>query len=560
MDRLTAATRKTLRTAEWGRRLSAGQRSPPYTKAAMAKTPAHPGIESAMQDQIVALKQKIHLLEYDHREYQESASNTIDQNQEAIKLLQQENKTLNREIALEKKRHADREAKGGPVVIQLREGKLYDTIKRLNALRHQAEVRMKHLEELESMLKKNATITQNKAKTTEKEEIQRLLENKIEEVRLKLQDAEHINSVYRKMVNHLQEELPMFTPQIQQLETETLLFKNELKDLKILNKNAVMSRDSALAEHKDVKKKFRCNRRNKKTILHELSRQANEMRLYKKEQATSGVFTVVQAPDNAYVIFSTQDKEGRVAVNKEALQKIKEATGALNKCEVLQRYIKQEETRKYLEKEKLIAEITLGEIKDKQEKMDNARQELKYSGQAKLQVKLSNNLKTLEELRIQLQLESEKHDKFKMEAEKTGNILNKVTSEVKRLAIRLRYIKVSETNLPVMDLSLDLHVLDILSIIGQRLQKFKKQLEGQDVEKLFTEMKGEKFPDTIKCNVPASNLLISLLSPTEQGMSDDEDSEEDNDVMSRTSIKKISKQVIMSNRRASLWSEKWVEQ
>ncbi|XP_040275824.1 outer dynein arm-docking complex subunit 3-like [Bufo bufo] len=538
--------------------VNGGQRSRADTKTAMPRTPTLLGIKSSIQDQMAALQQKIQLLEYDHIADQESASHTIKVNQETIKLLQQENKKLNQELAEEKQRQVDRETKSGHVIVQLKEGKLHDSIKRFNALCHQAQVRIKRLEELESMIKQNAAV-QNNNEATQEEQIQHHLENKLEEARLKLQDIEHINSIYNKITTHLQEEMATYQPQIQQLETEILVFGNELKDVKTMKKNAVVSRDKAWAEYRHQKKEYRCKHSSREQILRNLTHQAKERRHYKKEQAKSVVFIEVQAPTDAYEVPPAQEEEERICTYEQALENIKEAIGVTSKSEVIQRFINQGEKRKYLEKEKLKAETTLSELKDKQKNTDNALQELKYSAQAKLQAKLSNNLKTLEELRTRLHLETKKQDKFKMNAEEIAEVLNKAKSEVKRLAIRLRHLKLPGTSFPVKDLSLDLHALDLLAVIGQKLQNLQKQLEGEDIDEIFREMKSKEYLETIERNLPVSNLRISLLSPTKEETSDDEDSGEDDEVMTRESIKKLSQQISLFKRKANIWCEKWVK-
>ncbi|XP_056407693.1 outer dynein arm-docking complex subunit 3-like [Hyla sarda] len=529
--------------------VSSGQKSRAETKKGMAGTPSLPGIKSPIKDQMVSVQKKTQLLEFDHKVYQESVSHTIKKHKETIQLLQQQNEKINWEIALEKKRQADRETQCGQAITQLKEDKLHDSIKRLNALCYQVQVRKKHLEGLESQLNRNDTVMQN-SKITQEEQMQRFLESKLEEASIKFQDVKHINSVYGKMITHLQEELPTFPTLIQQLNPEILLFRNELKEVRIMKKNMIMSRDTARAQHKHQKKEYRHNRRNKEQILRALTHQIKKIRRYEKERDKSGVFKRPHATIDVHKVPPAEKGEERIHVYKEALKKIKKATGACTKGELLQRFIKQGETRKHLEKEKIMTEQSLSELKDKQTKMDNALKELKYSSQAPLQAKLSNNLKTLEELQTQLQLESEKHDKLKMEAEETREILHKATSEVKLLARRLQYIMVPGTNLSVTDLSPDIPALDLLTIIGQKLQKLQKQLEAQNKEDIFKEMNEKKR------NLPTSKLPISLLPAIQD--SSDEDSDEEWDEM-RASIKKISHQITKSN-AMKFWSNKWVKQ
>ncbi|XP_073505701.1 outer dynein arm-docking complex subunit 3-like [Phyllobates terribilis] len=523
----------------------------------MPRSPSLSEIKSSIQDQMVVLQQKIQVIQYDHKAYQESTSHAIKENEEAIRQLHQENKKLNQELVQEKRTQADREAKAkdGKDVLQFNESKLHDTIKHLNALYHQAQVRRKCLEEMELMLKRNAAVQQND-RSIQEEQFQHLLENKLEEAKIRLQDVKHMSSVYRKIITLLQDEIPIFQPQIEQLETEILLFKNELKDLKIMNRNVAISRDNAWAEYQCLKKDYRSKRNHKEQILHNLNHQANERRQFKKTKTKSGEVIEDQALTD-YEVSLAQEMEERVHTYEEATEKMKKATGVVNECEVLQRFLNQEEKLKYLAKERLKAETTLSDVKDTQERIANLLKEIKYSKQVKLQAELSDNQKILEDLQGRLQLESKNQDDFKKEFKKVHEVLNKATSEVMRLEIKLQLNKISRANFPLKDLSLNTSVLDLLAIMGQKLQNLQKQLEGQDAEEIFREMEEEEFVDIIERNLPASNLRISLLSPAKVDESDDEAGGEDRYLITRENIKKISEQITISKRKANIWCEKW---
>ncbi|XP_075118341.1 outer dynein arm-docking complex subunit 3-like [Leptodactylus fuscus] len=536
MDYPSATSTKNIRTCkEWGRMVNSNLRSRADGKSAMSKTPSLFETKSSIQDQMSALKQKIKILEYDHNVYQESTSHTIKENQETIKLLQQENKKLSKELVQEKQRQADREAKCAQVVLQLKESKLHENIKHHNALSHQAQVRVKRLEELESLLQQYATFSQNN-KTNTDENTQYLLENKLAETRLKLQDIEHINSVYSKITNHIQEEMPTFQPQIQQTEAEILLFKNEIKDLKTKKQNVIMSRNKALAEYQHLKKEYRSKRSNTHQNLRHLTYQAIERRHYQKKQAKS-VVKIEHSTIYSYEISLPQEEEERIYTIEDELDVMKEVICTTNKCEVLQSFTNQVETRKNLEKKKLQAETTLSELKDKLEKVDKVLQEQKYSKQSKVEAQLSKELKALEELRTQLQLESQNKDKCKMEKEKTAKALDKAISEVKRLDKRLENIKLPEnfSNLP-----LDPQVLDLLDSLGQKMQSLQKHLKEQDIEEIYREMEEEEILDIVELNLPSTNLRTKLPSE-EQEKSDTEDSGEDCEVLTTESEKWVSK-------------------
>ncbi|XP_069599906.1 outer dynein arm-docking complex subunit 3-like [Ranitomeya imitator] len=580
---------RTKKIGTWQERakmVDGGQRSWANTTIVIPRSPSLSERKSLIQDQMVVLQQKIQLIEYDHKAYQESTSYTIKENEETIRVLHQENKKLNKELVQEKQIQADREAKvkDGKDVLKLNENKLHDTIKHLNSLYHQTQVRRKCLEEMELMLKQNAGVKQDRS--FREEQIQHFLENKLEEAKIKLQDVKHMRSVYRKITTILQDEMPTFHPQIEQLEAEILLFKKELKELKLMNHNVAISRDNAWAEYQNLKNEYRSIRIQKEQILRNLNHQANERRQFKKTKTKPGEIIEDQAPTD-YEASLAEEMEVRVRSYEEATEKIKEATGAVNENEVVQRFLYQEEKLKHLEKEKLKAETTLldidycclaffyqnkyceligfavvldggqSDMKDTQEKTVNLLKETKYSKQVKLQAELSDNQKILEDLQERLQLESKNLNYFKKEFEKIREVLAKATSEVKRLQIKLQLNKISWGKFPPKDLSFNSPVLDLLAIIGQKMQNLQKLLEGHDAEEIFREMEEEDFVDIIERNLPASNLRISLLSPAKLDESDDEAGEEDCFQITRETIKKISERITISKRKANIWCKKW---
>ncbi|XP_073428040.1 outer dynein arm-docking complex subunit 3-like [Dendrobates tinctorius] len=538
---------------ERGKMAGRGLRSWADTTIVMPRSPSLSEIKSSIQ----VLQQKIQLIEYDRMAYQERTSHTIKENEETLRLLHEEIKKLNQELVQEKQIQSDREAKAKKDVLKLHENKLHDTVKHLNALHHQAQVRRKCLEEMELMLKQNAGVKQ-KNRNIQEEQIQHFLENKLEEAKMKLQDVKHIRSVYRKITTLLQDEMPTFQPQIEQLKTVILLFKKELKDLKLMLHNVAISRDHAWAEYQHLRKEYHSKCIHKEQILRNLNHQANERRQIKKTKTKSGEIIVEDQAPTDYEVSLVEGIEKRVRTYKEATEKIKEATGAVNECEVLQRFLNQEEKLKYLEKEKLKAETTLSDVKNTKEKTVNLLKEIKFSKQEKLQAELSDNQKILEDLQERLQLESKNLSDYKKKLEKTHEVLAKATSEVKRLEIKLQHNKISWAKFPLKDLSLNTPVLDLLAVIGQKMQNLQKQLEGEDAAEIFREMEEEEeFVDTIERNLPASNLRISLLSPTKLDESDDEAGGEDRFLITRETIKKISEQSTISKRKANIWCEKW---
>ncbi|KAG8540431.1 hypothetical protein GDO81_004913 [Engystomops pustulosus] len=377
----------------------------------------------------------------------------------------------------------------------------------------------------------------------------RLLENRLEKAQLKLQESEHIYSVYQKLKDHMQEESLTFQSQLDLLEAEILRQRNELKELQMMNKDAVMSRDMARADLQRQEEDFHRERRERERILQEYKRQAEERRMFAERaerRAQRVTLPGEDAPTDIQLVSNVHEEEKAIRTYQEAFQRIKEATGVTDTQEVVRRFIAQGETHRHLEELKSENEKTLVRLKEEKERLQDAFQELKYSGEAKL----SSGQQVLEELQAHLQKEEKRRDKYKEEFEKMTKILVAGKSGVDHLATKVQHIKVPRSHFPAKDLSpqSDEYVLDILDTTDQKLQKLLEELEGQNIGEILRQMEEEEFQASIEGKLPAFNVRIPLPAATKPDtFEDDEDSGEDEgDVVTRASLKKQSQQIIES--------------
>ncbi|XP_066449755.1 outer dynein arm-docking complex subunit 3 isoform X2 [Eleutherodactylus coqui] len=537
-------------------------------EAAMPSTATLSRVKPPIHEQITELQKKIQLLDGDHKAYQESATATIQKNWETIQFLRQENKKLHRKLAdalsgdekvIKEAFHSNvveraaMRSKSGQAAVQVMDQKLCDKIKRLNSLLHQTEVRRKRMEELQTVYKQNAAGEEDKTEKNGGEEQEgqtlRLLENRLEKAQLKLQESEHVYSVYQKLKDHMQEESLTFQSQLDLLEAEILRQRNELKELQMMNKDAVMSRDMARAELQRQEEEFHQERRERERILQDYKRQAEERRMYAERaerRAQRVTLPGEDAPTSIQLVSNGNEEEKAIHSYQEAFQKIKEATGVTDTQEVVRRFIAQGETHKHLEELKSENERSLVRLKEEKGRLQDAFQELKYSGEAKL----SSGQQILEELQTHLQKEEKRRDKYKEELEKMTKILVAAKSGVEHLSTKVQHIKVPRSHFPAKDLSpqSDEYVLDLLEPTDQKLQKLLEELDGQNIEEILRQMEEEAFQASIEGKLPAFNIRIPLPAPAKQDtFDDDEDSGEDEgDVVTRASLKKQSQQIIES--------------
>ncbi|KAM8972778.1 outer dynein arm-docking complex subunit 3 [Pelodytes ibericus] len=537
-------------------------------------------VKPPIHEQITELQKKIQLLDGDQKAYRESSGWTIQKNGEKIQWLRQENKKLHRKLAdvlagdekvikeAFQSRAVERAAmrsKSGHAAIQVMDQKLCDKVKRLNALRHQVEVRRKRLEELQMEYRQKESVEQGKQgkeegsieeaqnEVTEQEEIPhqslRLLENRLEKAQLKWQESEHIFNVYLKLKDHMQDESLTFQSQLDLLEAEILKQRQELKELQTMNKGAVMSRDMARAELLRQEEELHRERRERDRILQEYKRQAEERRMH-AERAERRAQRVVLPGEDAAVetqtVPSGQEEEKVIYTYQEAFQRIKDATGVTDTQEVVSRFIAQGETHRHLEELKSENDRTLVRLKEEKERLQDAFQDLKYSGEAKL----SSGQQVLEELQIHLQEEEKRRDKSKEELERMSKILNSSKAGVEHLTSKVQHIKVPRSHHYAPEISplSDEYVLDVLSITEEKLQKLLEDLEGQDLAEIIKQMEEEEFQASIEGKLPAFNVRISLPAPAKQDLyGDDEDSGDDEgDVVTRAALKRQSQQIVES--------------
>ncbi|KAM4677821.1 outer dynein arm-docking complex subunit 3 isoform 2-T2 [Discoglossus pictus] len=525
-------------------------------------------LQPTIHEQISELQRKIQLIDGDRKAFFERSEWTLKKNKDTILWLRQENKKLHRKLAdvlagdekvikeAFQSRSVERSAmrnKSGQAAIQIMDQKLCDKIKRLNALRHQTEVRRIRLEELQKEYKQKDSRDESRPGTedeaSQEEQCMRLLENRLEKAQLKWQESEHIYTVYQNLKDHMQEESLTFQCQLDLMETEILKQRHELKELQTMNKDAVMSRHLARTELQRQEEKIHKERRERDRILQEYKKQAEERRIH-AERAERRAQRVILPGDDATAenqqMQNGQEEERVIHTYQEAFQRIKDATGVTDTQEVVRRFIAQGETHKQLEELKSENDKTLVRLKEEKERLEDAFQELKYSGEAKL----SSGQQVLEELQSELQKEEKRCEKCKEDMERMSRIMSESKAGVEHLASKVQHVKVPRREVPAPNLSpvSDEYVLDLMSITEEKLQKLLEDLEGHDLNDILKQMEEEEFQSSIEGKLPEYNVRISLPAPAKQDIygDDDDSGDDEGDVVTRAVLKKQSQVMIDS--------------
>ncbi|XP_033104180.1 coiled-coil domain-containing protein 151-like [Anneissia japonica] len=520
-------------------------------------------------EEIAELQRKIALLDGDRKAYYESSQWTMRQNRETISKMRKENKMLHRKLAESKAgdervisvafdNHAVERAalrgKSGKDAILVMDQKVCEAKKLLNAERSKTKLKEKKYVEYEtqlSQMKKDASDADNLADGTSDEAMAlRSLENRLDKAVLKLNEAVHINSTYHSIQGQMIKDSLTFGNELDSLEAEIEQQKQELTELQAMNRDAQISRDAAkteLAKHEETVYR---ERREREEALAVLKKQAEEKRAHaerveQRRLARSSIQHDDLTPEQKQTI-SGEDQEKKISTYEEAFLTIKEATGVSDLGEVVLRFESQGDTTKHLEELKEGGEKQLVRLKEDKAKLQLEFEEMKYSGEAKL----SSGQRMLEEFEGYLKKEEERRDGSKTKLDKCSKILVSVKSGVEHLADKLQHLKASKGHVPQAQLSPDSdeYVLDLLSRCEEKLLKLMEDFGDKDIEETLATMEQEEYHAGYETNLPQYNTRIKL--PTTQQRDnvydDEEDSGEDEDIVTRDKLKKQAQSIVDS--------------
>ncbi|XP_066564063.1 outer dynein arm-docking complex subunit 3 isoform X1 [Amia ocellicauda] len=244
-------------------------------------------------EQIAELRRRIRIIERESSAYYEDTQRTIQKNKETILQLRQQNEKLQKKLAdslarderVVKDAFQDNRVEGaamrnktGMAAVQIVEQKTCDTMKKLNALRHQKKIRQCYLKKLQAQYSQMQQESSEPEPTAEEAKNLRMLENRLEKAQLKCQAAEHITQVYLELKAHLQAESLTHQTQLDGLEAEILRQRQELKKLEVINRDACLSRDAAKAELQRQEEMLNRESREREKILAEYRKQVDEIK------------------------------------------------------------------------------------------------------------------------------------------------------------------------------------------------------------------------------------------------------------------------------------------
>ncbi|XP_006898918.1 PREDICTED: coiled-coil domain-containing protein 151 [Elephantulus edwardii] len=533
--------------------------------------PLHPiGVKRAVHAQVAELQRKIQLLEGDRKAFYESSQWNIKKNQDTISQLREENKALQNQLVNllqgdEKVVQAViREWKSEKPYLKNRTGqalefldyRLSEKMKRLNALQHEVELRQKRLEELELQYSlRELELAEVQNNNSEVAKTVRNLENRLEKARMKVEQAEHITSVYLQLKAYLQEESLNLENRLGTMEAEVLRTKHELEDLHLVNQEALNARDIAKNQLLLLEETVYRERKERERHINDCKKRAEERKLQteRMERKTHREHVLLQSEDVTLDGYPTKTAELRHRWNMHQTEgmfnKVKDATGVADSNSVVRRFLAQGDTFTQLEKFKKENEEVLVKLKQERQELKRELEGLKYSGEATL----VSEQKLQAQLQERLKEEEQRRAEAREQLERTGRALQVVRAGLEHLVGKLLYITVEDSS--YAEKELDPHTAsylpNLLGIVEEKLMRLQKQLESLNLDEMLEHIASHEFYASLEGKLPLYNTRIALplVSSKDKFFDEDDSEEDDNHVATRAALKIHSQKFIESRSR-----------
>eukprot|EP00794_Sanderia_malayensis_P015955 gene15955-17560_t len=522
-----------------------------------------------LTEQIEELRRKIALLDGDKKAYYETSQWTMQQNKDIIQKLRAKNKDLRGDLAKKKAgdekvideafkerdpvRHCAMRGTSGRAAIAKVDQQVCETKKKLNALSNQRKVREKKLASLTTdynQMVRDAEVIEN-TDVGESDEAQQLrtLENRLDKMNLKLNEASKIETTYVQILEHQKEERRSWPKKLDALEQSIKQQEEELKELRAMHNDALIAKENARQQLTKLEQSLFEAKKEREARLEKCKKQAEEKKEHAEKVEKRLQRPSLQQDDLAHdqkSQLSGVEQEKKISTYEEAMAKIKDATGVSDIQEVVQRFLSQGDTHKHLEELKINNEKMLARLKEEKEKLQAEFEEMKYSGEAKM----SSGQRMLEEFQARLAEEERKCEEIKQRQERSSRILVDVKAGIEHLADKLQYLKAPKGHVPQAQLTpgSDEYVLDLLGTTEQKLLKLMEDLGGKNIQDVMKEMEDLDFRSNLENKLPQFNTRVKLPVAAERSIvyDDDDDSGEDEDFLSRNLIKRTSQQIVDS--------------
>ncbi|KAL4673546.1 hypothetical protein H8959_017480 [Pygathrix nigripes] len=524
----------------------------------------------SVHSQVAELHKKIQLLEGDRKAFFESSQWNIKKNQETISQLREETKAL--ELKLLDLLKGDEKVvqavihewkwekpylknRTGQQALEHLDHQLREKVKQQNALRYQVVLRKRRLEELQLQHSlRLLEMAEAQDSHTEVAKTMRNLENRLEKARMKAQEAEHITSVYLQLKAYLMDESLNLENRLDSMEAEVVRTKHELEALHLVNQEALNARDIAKNQLQYLEETLVRERKKRERYISECKKRAEEKKLENErmERKTHREHLLLQSEDTTQDSLHAKEEEMRQRWSMYQMEvifgKVKDATGTAETHSLVRRFVAQGNTFAQLETLKSENEQTLVRLKQEKQQLQRELEDLKYSGEATL----VSQQKLQAEVQERLEKEERRHAEAQDQLERALRAMQVAKDSLEHLASKLVHITVEDGRFAgkELDPQADNYLPSLLGLVEEKLLKLQAQLGSHDVQEMLRHIADREFLASLEGRLPEYNTRIALpLATPKDKFFDEESEEEDNEVVTRASLKIRSQKLIESHKK-----------
>lgn len=521
------------------------------------------------EEQLEDLQRRFQLLEGERKATYETAKLNIQQNKEIIGQMKDENKVLRNQIA----QLRDEKPQSLEKVLDSTSNEVQQMQRRFDMIKNENNKRRGFLDQLD--IKKDELSMGSKMHSNETSPEMRqirVLENRLDKVMIKYNEAQSIRKTYEAIVKRLKDERIGFDNQLCAIERTLKAKERDYEELLLLSHDAYHAKEMAQAElhrfeqgvmeernQRDrevqekkilVEQRVEMNKRlelREKSLKQQPETDKGHDRL--KEASVVSEFTAGYSGDAA------QEELQKIMDYKEAVQAIKDATGVSDANEIIQKFLTQEDTQKNLQQLTKDNQSTIDRLNEDRQRLRLQVEELKFSSGGP-----GGRRQAIDDFESHLGEATEKFERNRGKFERVARLLIDMKAGIGHLAEKLHVVKLDETTVDPNDEKVEVeHVLEQCELKISKLLSLTAPLE--EVSDRQRRLDDERYEEKLMLR-SQSDARIKLNVQEEEHDDDDDDLDEelDDEVSHRKQIKynseRVEQQQQIRNKRKSKGKKK----
>eukprot|EP00828_Plagiopyla_frontata_P042076 TRINITY_DN6190_c0_g1_i4.p2 TRINITY_DN6190_c0_g1~~TRINITY_DN6190_c0_g1_i4.p2 ORF type:complete len:414 (-),score=117.33 TRINITY_DN6190_c0_g1_i4:60-1301(-) len=336
----------------------------------------------------------------------------------------------------------------------------------------------------------------------------RILENRLDKVMIKFNEAQSIKKTYEQIVKRLKEERVGYDNQLAAIERSLKGKEHDFEELLLLAHDATHAKELAQAELKKYEHKKAAVRELRKNYLDEKWKSINareaaiqKLEIHEKEQPERVEKQQINQnlspmANEQQMNMDTNLQKQKLADYQEAFRKLYEATGVTDVNEIIQKFKTQDETRKQLNDLQQDNAEKIEQLQNESIKLKNELNDLKYEGGETL------TRKQIDEIENNVQNAINKCERAKLKYERSSKILVNAKAGIEHLVEKLDFFKLDgKPNLIVTDDSL-------IEALDQCVQKMKEIYRIVTNDSNFKKEDLAQGSKAVSSNILAYNLAL----------------------------------------------------